>query len=588
MSKEFKHACEYCGGHIVYDEQYLGGTTQCPHCGKEIILGGANLNTQSHSQSGGATELAKGNVAAPKLFSPATVAGTAALLVLVIALGAWALHTATKKNEERQRQTLEELSRTRAEADRIHADIAKAEAEAAKAKADAEIANLKAKQEEKSSAEAKAAADAEAAAATQAAKQQADAKARLEEEQKARAQKIPSLWALWEEQDHDSIGVVTARAKDATVVHHGTSVTAKYEDMPEWLRLAAQAKYRADGEAKGAIREVEGKIYDLRDLPAGWVALPTAEVIQIVEDGYLMIDVASLNNRLLAKVFKLNHNGLTRIANTGDRFQMTAMSVGTYTYKTRGGEIETVPVYDPGMPIGPLRDKVVTLNGKPADAPRPTKPSSDEPTASGSGFFITDDGLFISNEHVVEDSTRIEVKTIAGKKSATVLRIDKDKDLALLRVSVVRGSVPPLIVATNNVPLGSQVFTIGYPLVELQGARPKFTDGKVSSVAGIHDDPDQMQISVAVQPGNSGGPLADTDGDVVGVIVARLNDLRVLELAGSVPQNVNYAVKGSTLIRFLKENQALAPGVKFGSSPKRTQDEAIKAVENASGLVLVY
>jgi S1-C subfamily serine protease len=358
--------------------------------------------------------------------------------------------------------------------------------------------------------------------------------------------------------------------------------------MPEWLRLAAQAKYRADGEAKGQIREVEGKIYDLRDSPAGWEVLPTAEVIQILDDGYLMMDVASLDSRLLAKVFKLKHNGLTRVMNTGDRFYMTAMSVGTYTYENKGGDIKTVPVYDIGMPTGPLRDKVVTLNGKPADAPRRTKPSPDEPTASGSGFFITDDGLFISNAHVVEDSTRIEVKTIAGKKSATVLRIDKDKDLALLRVSVVRGTVSPLTVATNNSPLGSQVFTIGYPLVELQGARPKFTDGKVSSVAGIRDDPDQMQISVAVQPGNSGGPLADTNGDIVGVIVARLNDLKVLALAGSLPQNVNYAIKGSTLTRFLKENQALAPGIKFGSAQKRAQDEAIKAVENASGLVLVY
>ena len=78
------------------------------------------------------------------------------------------------------------------------------------------------------------------------------------------------------------------------------------------------------------------------------------------------------------------------------------------------------------------------------------------------------------------------------------------------------------------------------------------------------------------------------NGDIVGVIVARLNDLKVMALAGSIPQNVNYAVKGATLVRCLRENQDLAQGVKFGNWPKRTQEEAIQAVEKASGLVLVY
>src|SRR5262249_3152458 len=139
------------------------------------------------------------------------------------------------------------------------------------------------------------------------------------------------------------------------------------------------------------------------------------------------------------------------------------------------------------------------------------------------------------------------------------LRVDRDKDLALLRVSVVKGTVTGLNISTNKPSLGNEVFTIGYPMIDLQGSRPKFTDGKISSLAGIADDPERMQISVPVQPGNSGGPLADPNGDVVGVIVARLNDLAVIEAAGSVPQNVNYAVKGETLARFLKENKTLAP-----------------------------
>jgi S1-C subfamily serine protease len=578
---EFKHACQFCGGHIAYDQQYAGRTIQCPHCGKEITLGSAGLSTQPHAQSVDATRVTDAHSAARRFISPAKVAALTLSLLLVAALGVLGLRIATKHNNERQRRATEELARTKAEADRI-------KAEAEEAKAEAEMAKLKADQEKKARVAAKAAADAEAFAAAEAVKRQVEAKARLEEEQKSRVKKNPSVWALWEEQDHDAIRIVSTRANDVAVNYKGASLTAKYEDIPEWLRIAAQTKHKEDGEAKGLIRELDGKIYDLRSSPPGWATLPTAEVIQIVEDGYLMIDVAFLQDRLRAKVFKLKHNGLVRILNTGDRFQVTAMSVGTYTYENKNYEMRTVPVYDAGMPVGPLRDKIVTMSGKPAAVVKHAKPSSDEPSGNGSGFFITEDGLFITNAHVVEDSTRIEVKTAAGRKRAAVLRIDKDKDLALLRVSLVKGSVPALNVATNSMPLGAQVFTIGYPLVEFQGSRPKFTDGKISSVAGIRDDPDQMQISVAVQPGNSGGPLADMNGDIVGVVVARLNDLKIMALAGSIPQNVNYAVKGTTLVRFLNENKAIAPGANFGSSPQRTQEEAIRAVEKASGLVLVY
>jgi S1-C subfamily serine protease len=167
------------------------------------------------------------------------------------------------------------------------------------------------------------------------------------------------------------------------------------------------------------------------------------------------------------------------------------------------------------------------------------------------------------------------------------LRVDKDKDLALLQVTGMNGATA-LRVATNNLPIGTHVFTIGYPLVDLQGTQPKFTDGKVSSVAGAHDNPDEMQISVAVQPGNSGGPLADSNGDVVGVVVASLNEFETVAVAGSIPQMVNYAVKSTTLARFFRENRELVRTVRLGRSVPRSQEDAIRIVEKASGLVLVY
>jgi S1-C subfamily serine protease len=393
--------------------------------------------------------------------------------------------------------------------------------------------------------------------------------------------------ALWDEKDRSAIKIASTRPAEATLLYKGDSVIAKYEDMPDWLKTAAQAKHQQDGEAAGLIREVNGKTYDLRTAPAGWLKLPLAEVIQIVSDGYLMIDVASMRAaNAQSKVFKLKHNGLMRVLNTGDRVQIVAMSVGTYNYETKRLEMVRVPIYDPGMPMGRLRDRVVSMQAPSIAANRP-KGGPYDPKQSGSGFFVSEDGLFITNAHVVEDYTKIEVRGAAGTKKATVLRVDKDKDLALLQVQGASGATG-LRVATNSLSIGTHVFTIGYPLVDLQGSQPKFTDGKVSSVAGARDDPDEMQISVAVQPGNSGGPLADANGDVVGVVVASLNEFETVAVAGSILQMVNYAVKGGTLARFLRENRELVRNVKLGKSAPRSQEEAIRLVERASAMVLVY
>lgn len=513
----------------------------------------------------------------PKFVRYSWVAAALVLVVVSIVLGVrWsALH-----QQEVQRQKDQKLAQARIDSERIKAD-----AEAQKAKAEAEVARLKAQEEA-------AKADAEKQLAAETAKQKAEESARTEAERKAQIRSNPQVLALWEETNHDAIRVVSLRKVDGTFEYNSNRIVAKYGDLPDWLMTMATAKYREDGENKGQIREVNGTIYDLRDSPAGWIVLPRAEVIQIVDDGYLLVDVRFYQNPYLPiRVYKLLHNGMTRILNTGDVVQMSAMSVGTFTYINKKYDVDTVPVYDPGMPIGPLKDRVISMNGKPARVAGKSKPKTGagaEPIASGSGFFISENGLFITNAHVVEDGTRIEVKTIAGTKHATVLRVDKDKDLALLKIQDVKGTITPLTISTNAVSLGMQVFTIGYPMVDVQGSRPKFTDGKISSLAGIRDDPDCMQISVPVQPGNSGGPLADVNGDIVGVIVARLNDITIMETVGTVPQNVNYAVKGTTLNRFLSENKNLVQNAKLTSSAKRSPEDAIHLVENASGLVLIY
>ena len=91
--------------------------------------------------------------------------------------------------------------------------------------------------------------------------------------------------------------------------------------------------------------------------------------------------------------------------------------------------------------------------------------------------------------------------------------------------------------------MGDWVFTFGFPTKSILGSEPKFTEGSVSALSGVGGEASFLQISVPVQPGNSGGPLANERGEVVGVIAASAALEPFLKATGTLPQNVNWAVK---------------------------------------------
>jgi S1-C subfamily serine protease len=136
-----------------------------------------------------------------------------------------------------------------------------------------------------------------------------------------------------------------------------------------------------------------------------------------------------------------------------------------------------------------------------------------------------------------------------------------------------------------HVKLGDSVFTIGFPNTDLQGVAPKLTKGEISSLAGIRDNPRYFQISVPVQPGNSGGALVDERGNVVGIVASRLNDVATYEASGALPQNVNYAVKGGLVYNFLSRVPELSGKLKAPRTVK-DQDAANAAAERAAVLVI--
>ncbi|HZM01622.1 MAG TPA: trypsin-like peptidase domain-containing protein [Candidatus Saccharimonadales bacterium] len=209
------------------------------------------------------------------------------------------------------------------------------------------------------------------------------------------------------------------------------------------------------------------------------------------------------------------------------------------------------------------------------------------PRFTGTGFFVTDDGYLLTAFHVVQDAGRIAVRTKAGTFAATLVNADKANDVALLKVDGKFSALP--VASSRGVKLGESVFTIGFPNIELQGSGPKLTKGEISSLTGMQDDPREFQISVPVQPGNSGGPLVNQNGNVVGIVEAQLADMATLQTTGSLPQNVNYAMKSSAMSVLLESLPEVSAKVSEPNSTKgRKFDDVEKEAESAVALVLVY
>jgi TPR repeat protein len=210
----------------------------------------------------------------------------------------------------------------------------------------------------------------------------------------------------------------------------------------------------------------------------------------------------------------------------------------------------------------------------------------ENPTASGTGFFISEDGFLVTNEHVVRDATQVRLVTSAGFIAAKVVRADAANDLALLKAE---GKFSPLPVAASRTALlGNTVATVGFPNIGLQGFSPKLAKGEISSLSGAADDARYFQISVPVQPGNSGGALVDEHGNVVGVVSAKLDASVALAASGALPENVNYAVKSSFLLSFLESVPAVSAKLKDPVTADRKFEDVVKSAEQAAVLVLVY
>lgn len=169
---------------------------------------------------------------------------------------------------------------------------------------------------------------------------------------------------------------------------------------------------------------------------------------------------------------------------------------------------------------------------------------------SGTGFFIDKKGYIATNYHVIKEAKEIQV-TINGKSyNATLVISDEQNDLTILKIN--DNTFTPLQNLNYNFKsetsdVGTSVIALGFPLTTLLGEEIKVTNGIISSKTGMKGDITSYQISVPIQPGNSGGPLFDNDGNLIGITSSGIN--RKLDLT----ENVNYAIKTKYLKLLIEE-----------------------------------
>ncbi|WP_062204313.1 trypsin-like peptidase domain-containing protein [Aureimonas sp. AU12] len=238
--------------------------------------------------------------------------------------------------------------------------------------------------------------------------------------------------------------------------------------------------------------------------------------------------------------------------NSADASVRPYISVALNSFQPFAGEPESRDVGPVARLLESGRAEGVAF-GEPAlstephgDAGTLSKPGFD---SSGTSFVVSKDGWLLTNAHVAKACKTVLVGDLGA---ASKVVVDEDHDLALIKVDAKLGK--PLPIVAGKPRLGEDVLALGFPLRSILADSLNVTRGNVSSLMGLMNDANYLQISAAVQPGNSGGPLVDLAGRVVGVVTAKLNAVAVADLTGDIPQSINFAIRPDAAAKFLRDH----------------------------------
>jgi S1-C subfamily serine protease len=205
----------------------------------------------------------------------------------------------------------------------------------------------------------------------------------------------------------------------------------------------------------------------------------------------------------------------------------------------------------------------------------------------GSGFIISPDGYILTNDHVIAESTQILVTAPSHKPLAvSVVLSDPDKDLALLKLPLRKLPLPNLpylpIADSDLVQVLDTVYVLGYPLAPVLGTNVSASEGKINAIR-IEGRTKLFQFDADVNPGNSGGPLLNDKGEVIGIVVSKLNAIKMLEEHGTLPERINFAIPINEARLMLRKTNTCA----LTASTGRDVLSASKIFDNSKGATVL-
>jgi len=208
--------------------------------------------------------------------------------------------------------------------------------------------------------------------------------------------------------------------------------------------------------------------------------------------------------------------------------------------------------------------------GKPPSESDSQKQDSPKQESYGTAFFVSIDGYLLTAAHVADQC--IELNLPQYNLIAKLIASDLANDVALLKID--KKPTDFIKFRTDELKQGEQIIVYGFPLKEILASGGNVASGNVSALAGLGNNMSQIQMTAPVQPGESGSPLIDSHGRLVGLVTSKLNAVKVAKLTGDVPQNINFAVKSNILRTFLDSNKISweSPWLTFGS--KTTEEIA--------------
>ena len=193
---------------------------------------------------------------------------------------------------------------------------------------------------------------------------------------------------------------------------------------------------------------------------------------------------------------------------------------------------------------------------KPQEKPEEIFIDKNKPTFTGSGIILNDGKWIITNRHVIHGSKYIIVRNGLGKvREVETVEVpsNKDIDLALLKLKNPYPSIYSLSIGDIKSPKpGEQIYVMGYPMSSILGRyNPSISQGIVSKTSGFGEMAGAFQITAKMNKGNSGGPIFNDKGEIIGISVGKLNKTEVLKKDGFIPEDVNVGISGQVLSNFL-------------------------------------